>query len=192
MGWLRSWGTIGPLGVPHRLTQNDTYRGYKIPKGSLVLSNIWYFYRLLYRIYSEVVLSGRWHTLRRTTPAQTTLIPFATLMSIKSAQRISCLILDVGKIIRDFIKLLLFSVGGQHTVFGYCINTPGVRRISHSRTGTRFWLYRRNRQVGFFTSQIMVCFMVFSQPVPFVCDISPRSELASKLVSRKYPPHNVI
>ncbi|KAI8994065.1 cytochrome P450 [Trametes punicea] len=35
------WRTVAALGVPHRSTQDDEYRGYLIPKGSLVVSNIW-------------------------------------------------------------------------------------------------------------------------------------------------------
>ncbi|RYP12514.1 hypothetical protein DL765_007276 [Monosporascus sp. GIB2] len=29
------------LGVPHAVTQDDTYRGYRIPKGSTVIMNVW-------------------------------------------------------------------------------------------------------------------------------------------------------
>ncbi|KLO05947.1 cytochrome P450 [Schizopora paradoxa] len=35
------WGVPGPLGVPHRTTEEDEYQGYRIPAGTLVLSNIW-------------------------------------------------------------------------------------------------------------------------------------------------------
>ncbi|KZT36951.1 cytochrome P450 [Sistotremastrum suecicum HHB10207 ss-3] len=35
------WAPVGPTGIPHRLTQDDQYRGWHIPKGSLVISNIW-------------------------------------------------------------------------------------------------------------------------------------------------------
>ncbi|KAI0796821.1 cytochrome P450 [Abortiporus biennis] len=31
----------GPLGVPHRVIEDDRYNGYRIPKGSMVFSNIW-------------------------------------------------------------------------------------------------------------------------------------------------------
>ncbi|KAL4259189.1 cytochrome P450 family protein [Pleurotus pulmonarius] len=34
------WHPAGPLGVPHRSTEDDTYRGMFIPKGSIVFSNI--------------------------------------------------------------------------------------------------------------------------------------------------------
>ncbi|KAJ8520746.1 hypothetical protein ONZ45_g2483 [Pleurotus djamor] len=35
------WGRVSPLGVPHRSTHDDIYRGMLIPKGSLVLMNIY-------------------------------------------------------------------------------------------------------------------------------------------------------
>ncbi|KAF8868693.1 cytochrome P450, partial [Infundibulicybe gibba] len=31
-----------PLGVPHTSTDDDVYKGYFIPKGSIVFANIWY------------------------------------------------------------------------------------------------------------------------------------------------------
>jgi cytochrome P450 len=34
-------GSILPLGVPHKLTQDDVYDGYFLPKGSVVSANIW-------------------------------------------------------------------------------------------------------------------------------------------------------
>ncbi len=35
------WQNVIPLGVPHRLTQDDEFNGYFIPKGTLILPNIW-------------------------------------------------------------------------------------------------------------------------------------------------------
>jgi cytochrome P450 len=35
------WHPVAPLGVPHRLTQEDTWNGYTLPAGSTVISNIW-------------------------------------------------------------------------------------------------------------------------------------------------------
>jgi cytochrome P450 len=35
------WHPIGPMGLPHRTTADDVYNGYLIPKGSLILPNIW-------------------------------------------------------------------------------------------------------------------------------------------------------
>ncbi|GBE84279.1 Multifunctional cytochrome P450 monooxygenase af510 [Sparassis crispa] len=35
------WGAPVPLGLPHRLTEDDVYQGMHIPKGSLVFANIW-------------------------------------------------------------------------------------------------------------------------------------------------------
>ncbi|KAI5118229.1 hypothetical protein M0805_000725 [Coniferiporia weirii] len=35
------WNNVVPMGVPHVSSQEDTYMGYRIPKGATVLSNIW-------------------------------------------------------------------------------------------------------------------------------------------------------
>ena len=32
---------VAPTGVPHRVMEDDVYEGYFIPKGSLVLANLW-------------------------------------------------------------------------------------------------------------------------------------------------------
>jgi len=34
------WNPVAPLGVPHRSTQDDVYRGMYIPKGSLIFANV--------------------------------------------------------------------------------------------------------------------------------------------------------
>ena len=36
------WNSVTPLGGPHRSTEDDVYEGYCIPKGSIILTNIWY------------------------------------------------------------------------------------------------------------------------------------------------------
>ncbi|KAJ7493604.1 cytochrome P450 [Mycena latifolia] len=35
------WIPSGPLGVPHRLIEDDYYEGHLIPKGSIVIANVW-------------------------------------------------------------------------------------------------------------------------------------------------------
>ncbi|KAJ7290002.1 cytochrome P450 [Mycena rebaudengoi] len=35
------WKPVAPIGVPHAVTVEDAYRGYRIPAGSIVISNIW-------------------------------------------------------------------------------------------------------------------------------------------------------
>ncbi|KAH9938482.1 cytochrome P450 [Fomitopsis serialis] len=35
------WQPIAPLGVPHYLTEDDTHEGYFLPKGTIVIANIW-------------------------------------------------------------------------------------------------------------------------------------------------------
>jgi cytochrome P450 len=38
------WHPVAPMGVPHVSTEDDLYDGYLIPKGALVLPNIWYVF----------------------------------------------------------------------------------------------------------------------------------------------------
>ncbi|QRV81303.1 cytochrome P450 family protein [Ceratobasidium sp. AG-Ba] len=35
------WLPVTPMGMPHRLIQDDVYKGYLVPKGATVLGNIW-------------------------------------------------------------------------------------------------------------------------------------------------------
>ncbi|KAL4252232.1 cytochrome P450 family protein [Abortiporus biennis] len=35
------WHSVVPLGVPHATSEDDVYKGYFIPKGSVVIPNIW-------------------------------------------------------------------------------------------------------------------------------------------------------
>ncbi|KAF8872779.1 cytochrome P450 [Infundibulicybe gibba] len=35
------WAPVAPLGLPHRVTQDDVYDGYFIPKGTEFMANIW-------------------------------------------------------------------------------------------------------------------------------------------------------
>jgi len=42
---LLRWAPVGPMGLPHRLNKEDEYNGYRIPKGTIVLTNIWHMSR---------------------------------------------------------------------------------------------------------------------------------------------------
>jgi hypothetical protein len=35
------WHPLLPMGVPHASTKEDIYRGYRIPKGAILMPNIW-------------------------------------------------------------------------------------------------------------------------------------------------------
>ncbi|KAI1360360.1 cytochrome protein [Xylaria arbuscula] len=37
------WHTVGPLGVPHTASVDDVVNGYYIPKGSVILTNTWWY-----------------------------------------------------------------------------------------------------------------------------------------------------
>ena len=36
------WHPVAPMGIPHMSSEDDFYEGYFIPKGSLIMPNIWY------------------------------------------------------------------------------------------------------------------------------------------------------
>ncbi|KAG2098876.1 cytochrome P450 [Suillus cothurnatus] len=36
------WNVVGPTAIPHRVTEDDIHDGYYIPKGSVVIPNIWF------------------------------------------------------------------------------------------------------------------------------------------------------
>ncbi|KAF8989705.1 cytochrome P450 [Cyathus striatus] len=40
---LRTY-TFGPMGLPHVVREDDIYNGYFIPKGSIVITNVWQFF----------------------------------------------------------------------------------------------------------------------------------------------------
>ncbi|KAI0819582.1 CyP450 monooxygenase [Trametes gibbosa] len=42
---LTRWNVVGPIGLPRRCLEDDIYDGYRIPKGSIVIANIWAFSR---------------------------------------------------------------------------------------------------------------------------------------------------
>ena len=35
------WRSVVPLSIPHQSTEEDEYRGYRIPKGSIIVANTW-------------------------------------------------------------------------------------------------------------------------------------------------------
>jgi cytochrome P450 len=38
---IARWGPVSPLGLPHRVAEDDVYENYLIPKGATVFGNIW-------------------------------------------------------------------------------------------------------------------------------------------------------
>ena len=42
MSEVLRWGVPVPMGLPHRLMEDDVYNGMFLPKGTLVFANVWY------------------------------------------------------------------------------------------------------------------------------------------------------
>ncbi|KAG1874758.1 cytochrome P450 [Suillus subalutaceus] len=36
------WNVVTPIGLPHRVTEDDVHDGYYIPKGSIIIPNLWF------------------------------------------------------------------------------------------------------------------------------------------------------
>lgn len=45
------------LGFPHRLAEDDIYEGYFIPKGSIIMANVWYFDMLSVAVITLLIYS---------------------------------------------------------------------------------------------------------------------------------------
>lgn len=41
------WHPVAPMGLPHSSTAEDTYKGYRIPKGALLFPNAWFVTMLI-------------------------------------------------------------------------------------------------------------------------------------------------
>jgi len=52
------WRPVVPTSIPHISMEDDVYNGYFIPKGSIVMSNIWY------ALVSPLHLSNSSHLLQ--------------------------------------------------------------------------------------------------------------------------------
>ena len=39
------WHRVDPVGLPHRTTEDDWYNGYFVPKGTLLVPNVWHLNR---------------------------------------------------------------------------------------------------------------------------------------------------
>ncbi len=46
---------IGLLGLPHSVTEDDEYLGYRIPAGSTVIANIWFGDSLI--VWEDTILT---------------------------------------------------------------------------------------------------------------------------------------
>ena len=36
------WNPVAPFGIPHKLIEDDVYKGYTLPKDTIVIPNTWY------------------------------------------------------------------------------------------------------------------------------------------------------
>jgi cytochrome P450 len=75
-----SWQPVGPTGVPHCTTKDDVYRGYYIPKGAFVITNIWcVIYQPCLKLYIHLA-SGLCFIMSKHSQSRTTSIRIDSLL----------------------------------------------------------------------------------------------------------------
>ncbi|OBZ67817.1 O-methylsterigmatocystin oxidoreductase [Grifola frondosa] len=146
------WCPVVPAGIPHRAMADDEYNGYFIPKGSIIISNIWSFVRDA-SVYAqpEAFNPDRFLKDGKLDPEVTD----PSTVAFGFGRRIC-----PGRHLADD-SLFIIAASVLHV---YEIN-PG--------------LDEKGRPVPFSPAMEP---QAFSYPVPFKCRIKPRSETAEKLI----------
>lgn len=64
------WHPVAPMGLPHTSVEDDMWEGYFIPKGSLLMANIWRVSEYMLQSLRTDASTGPSHTTQRytTTP----------------------------------------------------------------------------------------------------------------------------
>ncbi|OBZ67807.1 O-methylsterigmatocystin oxidoreductase [Grifola frondosa] len=148
------WCPVVPAGAPHRVMADDEYNGYFIPKGSIVISNIWALARDA-SVYAE--------------PED-----FNPNRFLKDGK------LDPD--VRD-PSTLMFGFGRRSnlswTPFGRCVASSFISRSILHVYEISPHLDEKGRPISFKPAMMPGA---FSYPVPFKCTIKPRSKIAEKLI----------
>ncbi|KZT12900.1 p450-domain-containing protein [Laetiporus sulphureus 93-53] len=50
------WQPVTPLGVAHRLIQDDMHAGYHLPRGTIIYTNVWKCCMILRRTATQIIL----------------------------------------------------------------------------------------------------------------------------------------
>jgi cytochrome P450 len=60
------WNPVTPMAVPHFVTEDDEYDGYRIPKRSTIMANVWYELRAIsFWIVLMLIYVHQGHSSRR-------------------------------------------------------------------------------------------------------------------------------
>ncbi|KZT41974.1 cytochrome P450 [Sistotremastrum suecicum HHB10207 ss-3] len=149
------WAPVAPTGLPHRVTQEDEYCGWRIPKGCLIIPNVWSMTRDE-TVYPEpdVFRPERFLTKSRGGDCQTDAeIPLDPREFVFGFGRRICPGLDFAD------SYLWISIAMTLGVFSISA-VPGSEPKFEYSSGT------------------------VSHPKPFVCAIKARSEKARQLIIR--------
>ncbi|OSD02652.1 cytochrome P450 [Trametes coccinea BRFM310] len=150
------WNPAVPLGLAHRLTQDDVYRGWHIPKGTVVWANIW-------SMLQDPAVFSEPQQFR----PERFLDKQGRLRQLERHEDPSVIGFGFGRRICPGMYFALNSI------------FIGI--------ATMLYTFNISRQRGDDGKEVLpsVDFRGFiSHPVPFHCDIKPRSEEAATLMKR--------
>ncbi|KAJ7259531.1 cytochrome P450 [Mycena haematopus] len=163
------WKPVLPLGVAHASTADDIYRGYFIPKGATVISNIWAMTRDE-SIYPEPERFNpdRFFTADGKLNDDDTVLTFGFSGLILHRPTRS----NISSVARFGRRICPGRYNADATVWATMVSVLSTFDIAKAKDATG-----KEIEIDPDYSDGMV-----SHPKPFACSIIPRSDTASKLV----------
>ncbi|CAL1711055.1 unnamed protein product [Somion occarium] len=155
MSEVLRWGTAVPLGLPHRLMEDDVYKGMFIPKGTLVFANVWNILR------NEELY-----------PEPNSFKPERYLVEV-----------DEATAKRRDPRNYVFGYGRRRCPGSHLIESS-LWIVMATMIATLDFSKARDEQGNIVEPIVKFENSVFRTPTPFKVDIRPRSEQALKIVSQ--------
>ncbi|KAJ7192805.1 cytochrome P450 [Mycena pura] len=150
---VHRWHSAGPTGIPHRLTEDDIHDGWFLPKGSIVIANIW---KMTHdpRVYTNPMVFD---------PER-----FIAKEGKEPEMDPSNLVFGFGRRICPGNKSSWCQVLAEASVWIIVATTLAAFNISRDPNGAEIDVDQTSGTV--------------SLPTPFECSIKPRSVKASELI----------
>ncbi|KAF8826442.1 hypothetical protein HHX47_DHR5000291 [Lentinula edodes] len=165
------WNVVTPLAVPHRATQDDFYDGYFIPKGSLLIPNLWFVMHdpACLTHYAHIPAAGNSRTIRVYIMIRSSSSPSGFLLIFLQQK-------GWGDRWNPILEKRVSGLeGGMHladtTVFACCVTSLAILDIDKCNENGVVIEPVNDQTSG-----------TISHPKPFKCSIKPRSPKAVALV----------
>ncbi|KAJ4485415.1 cytochrome P450 [Lentinula aciculospora] len=153
------WQPIVPLAFPHRLDADDTYKGFYIPKGSVIMPNVWAVFR----------------DEKNYGPDVDTFEPKRWLLKDDEGWKINPDMRDPTTIAFGFGRRVC---PGKHMgLSSFCINAASLLHSFNITPPTDEFGTPIMPKIEYISA-------VLNQPAPFQCSIKPRSESHVALIQK--------